>query len=173
MFIRFRIVRFRNTVKAFAETEAKRFVMPPRRGNYVVELHRAVHALGLFLDARTAGAVTQAEALILAHLAEHGTSTINTLHRVFLHRRSTLTSVIDRLEAKGLVGRRPADDDRRSFAVELTRAGRTQARSILRALDELRGTVEPRRKNQELDAHADFLHALAEAAAALARSASD
>src|SRR3984893_2661649 len=144
--------------------------MPPRRGNYVVELHRAVHALGLFLDARTAGAVTQAEALILAHLAEHGTSTINTLHRVFLHRRSTLTGVIDRLDAKGLVKRRAAADDRRSLAVELTRTGRTQARAIVRALDELRAKAERGRKAPDPAAHADFLHTLAETAAALARS---
>jgi DNA-binding MarR family transcriptional regulator len=135
------------------------------RSPYVLELHRAVHAVGLFLDARTIGAVTQPEALILAQLAEHGTQTMNALHHAFLHRRSTLTSVVDRLEARGLVKRRPAVGDRRSLAVELTPAGRTQARAVLRALDELGAIVERGRKPGETAGHAAFLHDLAQAAA--------
>jgi len=137
---------------------------------YVVELHRAVHAVGLFLDARTAGAVTQPEALVLVQLAEHGTSTMNALHHAFLHRRSTLTSVVDRLAARGLVTRRPVAGDRRSLAVELTRAGRAQARAVLRALDELEAIVERARQPGEAAAHAAFLHDVAEAAAELART---
>jgi DNA-binding MarR family transcriptional regulator len=37
--------------------------------------------------------------------------------------RSTVVAVIDRLEARGLVARRPAPNDRRSYALELTVAG--------------------------------------------------
>jgi len=140
----------------------------PRR-SYIAEVHRAVHALGLYLDARTDGAVTQPEALVLSHLAEHGPATMSALHRVFLHRRSTLTNVIDRLETRGLVKRRTANEDRRSLVVELTRAGRTQARAITRALGELRAVVERGRREPELTAHADFLHALAQAASAMTR----
>jgi DNA-binding MarR family transcriptional regulator len=113
--------------------------------------------------------VTQPEALILAHLAEHGPATMNMLHRAFLHRRSTLTNVIDRLETRELVKRRTADEDRRSLVVELTRAGRAQARAITRALGELRAVVERGRKEPELTAHTDFLHALAQAASGMAR----
>jgi DNA-binding MarR family transcriptional regulator len=38
--------------------------------------------------------------------------------------RSTVVAVIDRLEERGLVARRPAPNDRRSYALELTAAGR-------------------------------------------------
>jgi DNA-binding MarR family transcriptional regulator len=141
-----------------------------QRSAHVLELHRAVHAVGLFLDARTSSAVTQPEALILAQLAEHGTQTMNDLHHAFLHRRSTLTSVVDRLETRGFVKRRPADGDRRSLAVELTRAGGTQARAVLRALDELGAIVERGRKQGETAAHATFLNDVAQAAAALAHA---
>lgn len=39
--------------------------------------------------------------------------------------RSTVVAVIDRLEERGLVARRPAPNDRRSYALELTAAGRS------------------------------------------------
>lgn len=100
-----------------------------------------MHAIGLFLDARLGGEVSQAEALVILHLA-HGPSTINGVHRAFLHRRSTLTSVLDRLEAKGMILRSSAPDDRRSVRLELTARGSRAAESIARELEALRAGVE-------------------------------
>jgi len=108
---------------------------------YVAELHRAVHAVGLFLDARLGGAVSQPEALVIMHLA-HGPATINDVHRAFLHRRSTLTSVLDRLEAKALIRRSSAEDDRRSVRLELTARGSRVAEAIAREFAALRAGVE-------------------------------
>lgn len=96
-----------------------------------------MHALGLFLDARLGSDVSQAEALVIMHLAG-GPRTINDVHRAFLHRRSTLTSVIDRLEAKTLIRRGSAPDDRRTVRLELTARGERVARSIAEALEALR-----------------------------------
>ncbi len=108
---------------------------------YLAELHRAVHAVGLFLDARLVGEVSQPEALVIVHLAR-GPSTINDVHRAFLHRRSTLTSVLDRLESKGLVRRSAAPADRRSVRLELTARGTRAATAIANAFEELRRDVE-------------------------------
>ena len=76
------------------------------------------------------------------HLDAHGPSTINAVHRAFLHRRSTLTSVLDRLESKGLVRRGTAPNDRRSVRLELTPRGARAAAAIARAFEELRRDVE-------------------------------
>jgi len=109
---------------------------------YLAELHRAVHAVGLFLDARLDGEVSQPEALVIVHLHAGGPSTINDVHRAFLHRRSTLTSVLDRLESKGLVRRTAAAGDRRTVRLELTARGTRIADAIARAFEELRRDVE-------------------------------
>jgi len=102
-----------------------------------------VHALGLFLDARLAGKVSQPEALVVMHLATHRGATINALHRTFGHRRSTLTSVLDRHEAKGYVRRRPGESDRRSVEVTLTPSGLRIAAEIARAFEALRAKLPP------------------------------
>jgi DNA-binding MarR family transcriptional regulator len=110
--------------------------------DFVAELHRAVHAVGLYLDARLGGEVSQPEALVIMQLSARGSSTINEVHRAFLHRRSTLTSVLDRLESKGLVRRRSDQNDRRSVRLELTARGTRVAEAIATAFGELRAGVE-------------------------------
>jgi len=99
----------------------------------VPPIHRAAHGIGLFLQA--AGlAVAQGEAHVLAHLAESGPCSITLVHRAFAHRRSTLTSILDRLEARGLVRREMHPHDRRSFLVRPTARGRALARRVHTAL---------------------------------------
>lgn len=99
-------------------------------------IHRATHRIGLFIQKRAPG-FTQAEAHILCHLHEAGDSSIAELHRAFAHKRSTLTSVLDRLDARELVKRAPSAADRRSFVVSLTRPGRKEAARIHRLLESL------------------------------------
>ena len=99
-------------------------------------IHRATHRIGLFIQ-RHAPGLTQAEAHILCHLHEFGDSAISDLHRAFAHKRSTLTSVLDRLDAGGLVTREPSRSDRRSFVIGLTGPGRKKAAAIHRLLEAL------------------------------------
>ena len=56
------------------------------------------------------------------------------MHRAFGHRRSTLTSILDRLEERKLIERTSDARDRRTFVVSLTRNGRAAAK---RAVDHL------------------------------------
>ena len=91
---------------------------------YIGALHRAIHGVGLFFDERFDGNLSQAEVVVLLYLWGNRASTINDVHRAFLHRRSTLTSVLDRLEAKGLLERRVSKGgDRRSLVLKLTQRG--------------------------------------------------
>jgi DNA-binding MarR family transcriptional regulator len=49
--------------------------------------------------------------------------------------RSTLGSVIERIEAKGLIERKPSPDDRRIKLLYLTRSGAALLREIVPAVD--------------------------------------
>lgn len=104
----------------------------------VPPIHRATHRIGLFLEETVPPlALTQGEAHLLAHLAEAGASPLVALHAAFAHKRSTLTSYLDRLEARGLVTRTLDPEDRRAFVVALTRPGRALATRVHRRLDAL------------------------------------
>lgn len=96
----------------------------------IPHVHRATHRIGLSLQRLGAPGVSQGEAHVLAHLASEGPVTIATLHRAFAHKRSTLTSILDRLEGRGLVARATHARDRRSFVVSLTPRGRPLARRV-------------------------------------------
>jgi|SRR5579862_3328042 len=100
----------------------------------IPELHRATHALGLAVASIPGIDVDQAQAHVLAHLHARGSSRINDIHAAFGHRRSTLTSVLDRLAARGLIERSPDPDDRRSVRIVLTRRGRAVASRVHEAL---------------------------------------
>jgi DNA-binding MarR family transcriptional regulator len=66
------------------------------------------------------------------------------LHRGLAHKRSTLTSILDRLTARGLITRAVGETDRRTFVVRLTAKGRRLAQRVQRHLSALERTVARR-----------------------------
>ena len=106
----------------------------------IPHIHRATHRIGLHIEDLDDPRVNQAEAHVLAHLASTEQATIGQLHRAFGHKRSTLTSILDRLERRKLIVRTSDSRDRRTFVITLTRNGRAAAR---RVVDHLRA-VEAR-----------------------------
>lgn len=117
----------------------------PSKGflQYIGALHRAIHGVGLFFDKQFDGSLSQAEVVVLLHLWENRSSTINDVHRAFLHRRSTLTSVLDRLEAKGILERRVSKDDRRNLVLKLTGRGLESAARAASAVADLEQRMNP------------------------------
>jgi DNA-binding MarR family transcriptional regulator len=97
----------------------------------IPEVHRATHRIGIFLDSL---GITQGEGHILSHLAASGDSTIAELHRALAHRRSTLTSILDRLADRQYITRESDPEDRRSFIVRLSKKGKTVAAQVHREL---------------------------------------
>ncbi len=107
----------------------------------IVELQRATHAAGVRLEALlTDVGVSQGEAHVLALLADGSAHTVGELQRGLGHHPSTLSGILDRLEARGLIRRAINEADRRSFLISLTRGGRDAAGTVI---DVLR-TVERR-----------------------------
>jgi DNA-binding MarR family transcriptional regulator len=126
-------------------------------------IHRATHRIGLFIQRRVPG-LTQAEAHILCHLHEQGDSSIADLHGAFAHKRSTLTSVLDRMDSRGLILREPSEKDRRSFVVSLTRRGKTKAARVHALLESLESGVLRATDRDALEATAQVLQRLEQVA---------
>jgi DNA-binding MarR family transcriptional regulator len=110
-------------------------------------VHRATHRIGLYLDDLEERGLTQGEAHILALLA-HSPHRANVadLHRGLAHKRSTLTSILDRLARRRLVTRAVGEADRRTFIVKLTAKGQRLARRLQRHLSALERAVVRRVK---------------------------
>jgi DNA-binding MarR family transcriptional regulator len=104
-------------------------------------VHRATHRIGLYLDDLRERGLTQGEAHILALLAHSRRANVADLHRGLAHKRSTLTSILDRLAARGLITRAVGETDRRTFVVRLTAKGRKLAQRVQRHLSALERAV--------------------------------
>ncbi len=111
---------------------------------------RAAHLIGVYVE-RSAGelGITQADAHVLAELHRHGPTQIAALHREFGHKRSTLTSILDRLERRKLIRREPNPDDRRSFVILSSPQERAASR-VTDALDEVERSVRRALDSNEL-----------------------
>ena len=130
----------------------------------ILEVHRATHRIGLFLEAAVPPLdVSQGEAHLLAWLLEAGDSPMSALHAAFAHKRSTLTSYVDRLEAKKLVRRELRAEDRRSFQVCLTAAGKALAVRVHRHLEGLEAAVLGEVGERDVEGFAKVLAALLKA----------
>lgn len=131
----------------------------------IPHLHRATHQVGLYIASlRDELDVSQAEAHVLAHLHEHGDSSIGALHASFGHKRSTLTSIINRLEQRQLVKRQLHPTDRRSYMLHLTRSGSRQAAQVHAALEALERAVLAQLSRAQRQAVAAALAAIEQAA---------
>ena len=108
---------------------------------FVHPVHRATHRIGLYRDNLREPGLTQGEAHILALLAHRSPAKVADLHRGLAHKRSTLTSILDRLASRRLVTRAVGKTDRRTFLVTLTAKGRKLARRISRHLSDLERSV--------------------------------
>jgi DNA-binding MarR family transcriptional regulator len=134
-------------------------------------VHRATHRIGLWLE----GAVpplelTQGEAHLLAHLVEAGACSVAELHQAFAHKRSSLTSYLDRLESRGHIVRAAHPRDRRSFLVSLTPAGAAAAARVHRRLASLEAAALRHLSAREVEAFQAALEALLGATAPTAKS---
>jgi DNA-binding MarR family transcriptional regulator len=115
--------------------------------------------------------LSQGEAHILAQLIAASPQTIAQLHKGLAHKRSTLTSILDRLVQRGFVAREVSADDRRTFVITLTPAGRKVALRVHRHLSDLERAVCGRVTRKEVDAFLKVLSAVEELARRSTRGA--
>jgi DNA-binding MarR family transcriptional regulator len=100
----------------------------------IAEWQRVTHRLLAELDRELAALrLSAAETNALACFAGRPARTVRELVAATGQRPSTLTGVLDRLERRGLVERRPNPADRRSIAVHLTAEGHAAADAVAAA----------------------------------------
>ncbi len=135
--------------------------MPAKPLRLIPEVHRATHRIGIFLDSL---GITQGEGHILSHLAAAGDSTIAELHRALAHRRSTLTSILDRLAERQFITRESDPNDRRSFIVRLSKKGKSVAAQVHRELERIEESALKGVTGNQFQSVVKVLHALEETA---------
>jgi DNA-binding MarR family transcriptional regulator len=113
-------------------------------------VHRATHRVGLYLASGQHDALSQGESHILALLAASSPMTVGELHRGLAHKRSTLTSILNRLVERGLITREVGETDRRTFVVAPTASGRRVARTVFQQLADLERAVAARVTDSDL-----------------------
>ncbi|HET7902687.1 MAG TPA: MarR family transcriptional regulator [Candidatus Nanopelagicales bacterium] len=75
------------------------------------------------------------ETLMLLHFSSRGSLPMSVLGSRLQVHQTSVTNAVDRLEAAGLVVRRPHPDDRRSTLVEITPEGRELAEKVTAELN--------------------------------------
>ena len=104
----------------------------------ILALQRATHVTLHALAADLADLdLTASEINALANLADGRARTVSELGADVGSRPTTVTSVLDRLERRGLIRRGARPGDRRVVVVELTPSGQTVAGRVRRAVEDL------------------------------------
>lgn len=125
-------------------------------------LHRATRQVALHLEARFAHLPVQGpEAHLLSFLASYSPTSCGELARVFGLKPSTLTSMLDRLVARGLVVRESDPNDRRSVLVSPTDEARRVALEIDRGARAFERNVKRRVSEDDLRGFQRVLDAIA------------
>jgi len=137
----------------------------------VPPIHRATHRIGLYLADRREDGLSQGEAHILALLAAKSPATIAELHHGLAHKRSTLTSILDRLARRGYVTRTTSDRDRRTFVVATTARGRAVAARVHRHFRDIEAALARRVTPAEARVFLKVLSAMEELAHEAGRAA--
>lgn len=130
----------------------------------VPPIHRATHRIGLYLADLKRHGLSQGEAHILARLARSSPATVGELHADLAHKRSTLTSILDRLVERGLVTRQVGVADRRTFVIDTTAKGQRVAADVRRHLAALEAAVGRQVTAAEINAFLKVLAAVEEEA---------
>src|SRR5438067_1718494 len=131
---------------------------------YLSPIHKATRQIGLFLEPRCAElGVSTAEGHLLSYLRSYAPCPIAEILRVFGMRPSTMTSMLERLDQKGLLTREPDPEDRRSVRITLTRKGNVVAERINRLVHELEERIGTNVRPRDLAGFRSVLGAVEDA----------
>jgi DNA-binding MarR family transcriptional regulator len=103
------------------------------------------------------------EGHILSYLRGYAPCAIAEMITVFGLRGSTATSVLDRMESRGLIARRLNPDDRRSFLLELTAEGKRLAEEVQVRVEALERAIARRVTRQDEEGLRAVMEAIHEA----------
>lgn len=103
---------------------------------FLSPIHRASRQISRRFDRDMArSGLSAQEAHLISYVSAYAPCTVATLVEVFGVQGSTMTSMLNRLEERGILKRRANPIDARSLIIELTRAGHTAAKQIQSFID--------------------------------------
>jgi DNA-binding MarR family transcriptional regulator len=112
---------------------------------FLSPIHKASRQITIYLERATVAlGVSPAEGHLLSYLRSYAPCPVSELERVFGHKPSTLTSMLDRMAERNLLTRKINPSDRRSFTIELTPDGRKLAANIQKMLEAFEQRVKDR-----------------------------
>jgi DNA-binding MarR family transcriptional regulator len=131
---------------------------------YLSPLHRATRQIEIWFAARLTDLPTT-EGHLLTYLMPYGPCPVSELVRVFGLKHSTMTSILDRLEAQGILHRTENPNDRRSLLIGLTKKGEKAAKRANALVTELEKAIDARVTKRELEGFNRVMEAIAEVTA--------
>ncbi|MGD8414237.1 MAG: MarR family transcriptional regulator [Candidatus Latescibacterota bacterium] len=115
-------------------------------------IHKAYRHVCESIEIRCADlGISATEAFLLSYLQSYSPAPVSEFHRALGVPRSTLTSLLDRLETRGWLIRRPSDRDRRVVLVGVTEAGRAVAEKIRERAERLEADIGAAAEAAEFD----------------------
>src|SRR6185295_13912222 len=121
--VRSRNIRERNTCWTVCQM--------PKPLRYLSPIHKSTRQIAGYFERELAEAgIPPQEGHLLSYLRSYGPCPVSEVVTVFGLRGSTATSVLDRMEKRGVIERRANPEDRRSFLVELTSEGKQIAEEV-------------------------------------------
>lgn len=126
-------------------------------------IHKASRQIEIYLEGRIRGlGFTTSEGHLLTYLLSYAPCPVSELHQVFGFKRSTLTSMLDRLAAQGLIDRTVHPSDRRSWMIGCTPKGKSHARKLRAALESFETAVSGQVKAGEIQSFLRIMHIIEE-----------
>ena len=129
---------------------------------YLSPLHKATRQIGLWFE-QNLDEVASVEGHMLSYLLPYGPCTVTELVRVFGVKHSTMTSILDRLEERGLIERQDNPEDKRSWLVGLTRKGQKAAMRVNVLVEEIERAIGSRVSKKDLQGFQKVMEAIADA----------
>ena len=130
---------------------------------FLSPIHKASRQISIYLERATMElGVSPAEGHLLSYLRTYAPCPLSELERVFGHKRSTLTSMLDRLADRALLTRHVNPDDRRSFTLELTPDGRKLAGRLQKLLEAFEQSVTDRTNEKQMAGFRAVMEAIAD-----------
>jgi DNA-binding MarR family transcriptional regulator len=130
---------------------------------FLSPIHKASRQITIYLERATAELeVSPVEGHLLSYLKTYSPCPVSEIERVFGHKPSTLTSILDRLEERKLITREINANDRRSFTIELTSEGRKLAGKLQTTLEAFEQRLQDRVTAKEIAGFRAVMDAIGE-----------
>lgn len=135
-----------------------------RIGTFILSpLHKAYRQAMLYMETGECDSgASSSEVHIIAYVKRFGPCPMSELSRVFGHKKSTVTSMLDRLTEKGYISREVNPADRRSFVLEVLPEGEAVAKAAGAVVERFERDVLAKVSEEDMQGFRNVLKAVSE-----------